>query len=295
MRTAIRLAAALMAVGLGGCGTTGTGFLADQIVHPTNDLMAQRCNTAGFKIVDGRMDLGTEIEKAAKNRQLTVLVDKFLDCILVDVPDDHAAANELKLLRGHVALALTATYGAFNGSGALADFGEVDFRATSKAKEQSALMLSHIERAEDYLRRASKVPGLAQFQTPPSQADSLSDEMQRVKKDYRVLSVLRVAVDAERPTIERARGIVIDVIAAAASPTAGALQGIVQDGFNAMLKNAVMDTLGRDFLADAQDALQKIKEKKTVDATDWAWGDKLLKRACARLAETGDVTPHCVP
>lgn len=281
-------AAALLAA----CGTTGPGFLAEQIVHPTDETMTKRCEAAGFKWGDGRPSLIAEIEKAAAARDFTGLVDRFLDCVLIDVPESDP---ELKLLRGHYALALIATYGAFNQTGALADFGEIDFRASSKAKDQAALMLAHIERAEDYLRRASPRGIPAQFAASPSQADALPAEMQRVRKDYRVLSVLRVAVDAERPTVERARGIVVDVFAAAASPTPGGLAEVVHDGFNGMLKSLVMDYVGRDFLHDVQEKLADVKKHGPVRPEDWAFGDKLLDRACVRLAETADVLPHCVP
>lgn len=278
---------------LAACGTTGPGFLAEQVAHPTDEAMAKRCEAAGFRSPDGKLDLGPDIEKAAKERHFTVLLDRFLDCVLIDIPDG-PQAQELKLLRGHYALGLIATYGAFNQTGALADIGDIDFRA-SKAKENAALMLAHIERAEDYLRRSSSVQRLTKFPVAPSRIDSLPADMVRVRRDYRALSVLRVAIDAERPTLERTRGFAIDVVAAVASPTPGALRAAARDGFNAMLKGIVMDTLGRDFLMDTQDRLARPKAANFVTVDDWAFGDALLQRACTELAKVAEVTPHCVP
>jgi hypothetical protein len=110
----------------------------------------------------------------------------------------------------------------------------------------------------------------------------------------RVVDVLQVAIDVERPSRARA-GLSLSNLASAVGSGGGAgIAGLLLDGLRGIRKAAVLEVYGGALRNDARRFLAGL-EGRVVTMDDWRAWDRWLDRACRKMAAQGDVSNRCVP
>lgn len=211
--------------------------------------------------------------------------DAFLDCYIGPA---NAGDVEQRLLRGHVTVAMLATYGAFN----------LRLRRYNGIEEDAATILARIEAAEIALSRSSRILLTAAGATLPA-ADPPNLLFLRVD---RAVDVLQLAIDVERPTVSRVRDAVSNLVGAITGAP-GAVSGLVKSALTGIKKAAVLELYGTALRNDAYIFLDEVKGRKpaanaptAVKPDDWARWDRLLHEACAEIAGVARSTRvACVP
>ena len=280
------LVLSLIILGLSGCGTMMQGAVEDMALIKKSDSCAPFLEdnpmpeTEKYKLSPGK--LTAQIEKFLKLEwgQGTAEglgddpISQFLDCVIAPVePND----IETRLFRGHVVATLLARYGAFNITGEAGKLIDIDFRPYPEMIEDSATLLTHIEIAQDLLRSENKTAFLGDM----GEVDSSAKIMQgvpNVMRMYRILGVLEVAIDAERPTYRRTLRAIRSIITAAATKSLGDAKGAFTDALNGVAKVAVLKTFRQAYLADASEAVAKYAKETNIVAKQkfwWQW-DLLL-------------------
>lgn len=273
----------LGAIALAGCGTTGIRSSGTDALAGLNECVSKGMGgqERGFNpdLVDaviGQVETTSSGSEGEQSRT-TVTLDDFLDCAVGPVDERNL---EARLLRGHVIVAMLAQYGAFN----------VRFREYDQKRDDATALLAHIEEAERQLRSASAVRPWGG--EPPQKTVTPT-----VDKVRRTVAVLQVAIDAERPTIRRARGEVLDLVAAS-SGSPGAIRTAVLDALTGLSKLARITLYGKAYLIDSRRFFEELNARgdpATVvpTAADWEGWDRVLVNACGQLGETAGVMPHC--
>jgi hypothetical protein len=203
--------------------------------------------------------------------------DAFLDCYVgeVDMRDP-----EKRLLRGHVVVTMLAIYGDFN----------LGHRRYDNLEDDAALIIQGIENAELNFGAGSRLMVQAAL-GPAAEPEQLLTSFGRVS---RVVDVLQVAVDVERPSRVRALGSLRNLAAAIGGGGGIGIADLVFDGLRGIRKAAILQVYGAALRNDARRFLGKL-EGRTVTLDDWQAWDRWLDRACARVAAIGAVTNSCVP
>ncbi len=220
--------------------------------------------------------------------------DALLDCYVGPVdPSD----REKRLLRGHVIVTMLAMYGSYN----------LRVRRYPGVEDHAATMLKSITAAELSLSRASDRLYAAAKNDPNAKLpDTPLDSFLRVD---RVVDVLQVAIDVERPTAGRVKEGIYNLVAAiGGSPTA--IQPLIEEALATVRKAAVLAIYGsalrtdayvflKDFKTyDQDDASKGITRQtaKSVTADHWAAWDPALDKACREIASIAKVEgATCVP
>jgi hypothetical protein len=202
--------------------------------------------------------------------------DAWLDCLIgeVDMRD-----REKRLLRGHVLVTMLAMYGDFN----------LRQRRYADVEDDAALIIQDIENAELNLGAGSRLMVQAAL-GPDAEPESVLTSYGRVA---RVVDVLQVAIDVERPSQVRALGSLRNVAAAIGGGGIG-ITDLVLDGVRGIRKAAILEAYGGALRNDARRFLRSL-EGRAVTLADWQAWDRWLDRACARIAAIGGVTNRCVP
>ena len=216
-------------------------------------------------------------EAGAPGKSRRSLLDRFLDCAIGEVDPNN---REVRLLRGHMIVAMLAQYGAFN----------ITFGNYEDKKEDATALLAQIEVAEEELRRASNIfaGGI-----PPETATPTVDKLRRA------VAVLNVAIIAERPTVKRLRGVALNIVAAI-SGGPGAVKDLVRDALRGIKKVVKLDLWGGAYRQDTHTFLAQFRasagqNQATVEEKHWTLWNREIKRACKVLEVIAGVKEHCVP
>lgn len=204
--------------------------------------------------------------------------DLFLDCYVGPV-----AANDLeqRLLRGHVVVTMLAMYGSYN----------IGLRRYDRIEDDAVAILRSIEAAETALGAGSSVVVKA-----AGQADGLPPQvLSAFYRVDRVVDVLQVSLDVERPTFNRARDSVINIIAAIGGSPA-ALRELVGSALTGIKKVAVLELYGTALRNDARTFLIRIQQQPGGPRIeDWEAWDRHLQAACKPIADIARSPNRCVP
>jgi hypothetical protein len=203
--------------------------------------------------------------------------DAFLDCYVgeVDMRDP-----EKRLLRGHVVVTMLAMYGDFN----------LGHRRYDNLEDDAALIIQAIENAELNLGAGSRLMVQAAL-GPAAEPEQVLTSFGRVS---RVVDVLQVAIDVERPSQVRALGGLRNLAAAIGGGGGVGITDLVFDGLRGIRKAAILEVYGGALRNDARRFLRGL-DGRPVTLADWQAWDRWLDRACARVAAIGGGTNRCVP
>ena len=271
-----------LALTLGACagmGATATGGIATSEVCVGQTPKNEAVNASGDPVPDVAAQLiaGLKNDLTQRNSPADSLFDKLLDCYVGKVDP---ADLEQRLFRGHVIVTMLAHYGAYN----------VGRTGTQNAEEISATILRSITNAELSLSQSSVILYQAANGTGTPQRTVLLNT-QRVD---RIVDVLQVAIDVERPTAARARsGLRAAIAAFGGSP--GALKDLVDLALSSIKKATVLAIYGPALRADARADLERVSKAGGVKDSDWAAWDVVLHAACEELAAKAKSPNNCVP
>ncbi len=201
--------------------------------------------------------------------------DAWLDCLIGEVD---GRDPEKRLLRGHVLVTMLAMYGDFN----------LRRRQAADLQDDAALIIQGIENAELNLASGSGII-LAAALGPSAHPEHLLTSYARVA---RVVDVLQVAIDVERPTRARLLGSLRNAAAVVAGNAA--LADLLLDGLRGIRKAAILEVYGGALRNDARRFLRGL-EGRSITLADWQAWDRWLDRACASIAAIGGVSNRCVP
>lgn len=240
-------------------------------------------------------------------------IDLLLDCGLGQAP-----TAKLKLLRGHILVALAAKYAQFNVTGRVGPSVNIGFKSYDGMEDDAAAVLTHVYNSELGMRY-----GLAQL-TDATVLPSPTPDVDRIVE--RILPVAVLALKSEAPSLNRGRTLVATALTVAAGDVTD-LRDAGQVVAGAVGKVMVLNTLGVAYFKDARLSLAVASHCGTVAACD-AWraglaqpldpgsaklvtmaggdGDKLftlvwrqwegkLNQACSALASFAGTQPRCVP
>lgn len=247
-------------------------------------------------------------------------VNDLLDCLVVEMERTTVATDgtltagalEARLLRGHFVVATLAAYGSFNITGEV-DPTTVDFRPYSEMGVDAGRMLSSIRKSQIRLRAASTINGIkGNSDALLLKLDSIplsGVETATVIDARRVETVLQLSLDAERPTVRRARRAIIDLFVGIASQNPKTILTVASDVINGLEKSFKVGNRARHYLTDGRSNLFRItKEFNAIggDATKkaafetratrlWHVYDNIIYGACNRLAQIASTVHDCVP
>ena len=203
--------------------------------------------------------------------------DALLDCYVGPVD---ATNLEERLVRGHVIVTMLAMYGKYN----------LGVRRYNGVENDAATILKSISAADLSLSRSSNLLYRAAGYT----TDLTKTPLQSYYRVDRVVDVLQVAIDVERPTIARAKEDVLNIVAAiGGSPTA--VRDLVDGALAVIKKVTVLEVYGPAVRRDAYNFLQGMKGRGHADLTDWTQWDTSLYEACKPIAELARGQNQCVP
>ena len=201
--------------------------------------------------------------------------DAFLDCYVGEVD---ATNVEQRLLRGHIVVTMLAMYGSYN----------IGLRRYDRIEDDATAILRSIEAAEVGLGAGSNM--LVRAAGHP--ADLPRPVIPAFARVDRVVDILQVSIDVERPTFNRSREAVVNIVAAiAGSPQA--LRELVGTALTGIRKVAVLELYGPALRNDARRFLARVRaEGAKVD--DWEGWDRHLYAACRPIAELARAPNRCV-
>lgn len=315
----LRLLAALAALfGLSAC--SGVLMAPDLALRDPQAL--HDCQGTTFtQVRDGKTVNGTV---AGADGNLTLdyyeYVGRDLDNIelLLDCGLGRAPTPELKLLRGHMLVALAAKYAQFNVTGRVGPSVNLGFKSYDGMEDDAAAILTHVYNSELGMRY-----GLAQL-TQSAVLPSPTPDVDRVVE--RILPVVVLALKSEAPSLNRGRTLVASALKVASGDMLE-LRDAGQVVAGAVGKVLVLDTLGSAYFKDARLSMAIAANCATASGCA-AWraslaqpldpsssklltmadggGDKLfslvwqqwdgkLSQACSALAQFAGTQPRCIP
>jgi hypothetical protein len=203
--------------------------------------------------------------------------DKFLDCYVGPVD---AADLEQRLLRGHVVVTMLAMYGSYN----------ISLRRYNGIEDDATTILRSGEAAEVALSASSAVVRRAAGDS----GDAPKSVLPTVDRVDRVVDLLQLAIDIERPSLARTRDIALNLVAAVAG-SPGAARELVGAALTGIKKATVLEIYGHALRNDAIRFLSDVKGRGTVDIADWEGWDRYLFEACKPIANIARSPNRCVP
>ncbi len=243
-------------------------------------------------------------------------IDRFLTCYIGPAEnDDGQQERELKLLRGHIVVALLARYAAFKLTGEVGDVININFRHYSGLRDDARDVLGAIEDAEFKLRQASMhFPSLPRRPMPPEYLPNVRKAYETAYKMDRILTVADLAKEAATPTYRRTRRFVTGLLTALSAGSIGSAEGVFKDAYNGLRSLVVLRAFGKAYREDAKLYLE-VKHGKhpemvgtvalpttpaatlsaTVGIEDWRAWDERIVEACERIAKFADARHHCTP
>ncbi|MBS4095386.1 MAG: hypothetical protein KGZ83_00940 [Sulfuricella sp.] len=227
-------------------------------------------------------------------------LDGFLDCTVADL---HGAGDELKTYRGYVALAVISRYAAFNYSGLIGGYADLNFQSYDGIQDDAMSTLARLDFADRMLRQGSGIPNVANTVTPADLAGNptltymqhIGDpkKLPDVEKLQRAMSVLMVAGSAEKPTLNRAKNWFSTVISAIGGGLVNP-ESLVDQGLKVVGKSLTLKSFGNAYLDDARKELEGMKNQTgRPNEADWNYWANVIKDSCAAIAATAGATSHC--
>lgn len=289
-------AAVVALLALGGCSTMRTNSLDTLLKQspPPDCIGPGKLYTNGSDgpelNLEGYLGANREVSSGAK-------LDGFLDCTVADLGPD--AGEHLKTYRGYVALAVLSRYAAFNYSGLIGGYADLNFQSYAGIQDDATSTLARIDFADRMLRLASDIPNAipADVANNPTlvymQQIGNPKKLPDVEKLQRTLSVLMVAGSAEKPTLNRARNWLSTLIAAIGGGVANP-EGLVDQGLKVVGKSLTLKSFGNAYLGDARKELEGMKGKTgRPNEADWNYWANVINDSCNRLAASSGAISHC--
>ena len=243
------------------------------------DLNEAACKRAG--VLDDSDELSLNFLKGIAKKPSSI--NGFLDCVLVDFDSGNitkwknreSELQQLQLYRGHIIVALLTRYGAFNITGQVGDTFQINFTSYSRAAQDAASLLAKVETAERELRALNNV-NATKFPPDPNSGVAHSNKAPRAQRLHRILSVVKVAEAAFRPTVRRARGFFTNLALAFGGSAPSGLAAL-KDALNGIKKLAVLKEFGQAYFFDAREDLSKmLNGSRTLSKSDWEDWDILI-------------------
>lgn len=226
-------------------------------------------------LIEGLAVNPSDVEKATANGENPF--DKFLDCYVGPVD---ASDIEQRLLRGYVVVTMPTMYGDYN----------VRLRPYADMVDNARTILHSAATASLRLSLSSNVV----YHAAGNAGTIPTTPLPTFERVERVVDVLQLAIDVERPTVARAREGVFNLTAAiGGSPTA--LRDLIGEALTGIKKATVLAVYGTAIRNDAYTFLARIKARKTVTIHDWEVWDRYMYGACAKLAGMTGSVNRCVP
>lgn len=249
------------------------------------------------------LDLEGFLKQAKADKKSTgAALDGFLDCTVADIGPD-ASAN-LKAYRGYVALAVLSRYAAFNYTGMIGGYADLNFKSYDGLQDDAMSTLARIDFADRMLRLGSGLDAVAATVSPADLTANptlayirqigVPDKLPDVEKLHRALSVLVVASSAEKPTVKRARNW-FGRLLAAIEGTLSNPGSLIDDGLKVIGKSLTLRSFGNAYLNDARRDVEAMKIAGTARPSpeDWNYWANVIKDACTRIATSTGATSHC--
>lgn len=237
-------------------------------------------------------------------------LERFLNCYLGPmIGDGESVSEDVQLLRGHIAAALVARYGAFNITGEVGEVFNIRFRSYDKLQTDAEDILTGLYKVEYELRRDS---GLFKDLEPRALPPDFLPEVRKIYKNAyrraRLVELADLTKDAGTPTFRRGKLVIANIIATAGAPSPAGVSNAIRDLKTGMIKLGVIDKFGGAYLQDAQSYLTCVHRRqidngrKPVGGTcadrlegDWQNWDGRLQEACDRLAKVAQLKLSCLP
>lgn len=310
-RKAAILSALVGTLTLSGCGGMRLSSM---------DTLLQRdppCNCVGKTAEDGKLYVNRDDKhelnldgflKQAKTDKKTSgeVLDDFLDCTVANLGPD--ADEKLKIYRGYVALAVLTRYAAFNYTGVIGGYADLNFQSYPGIQDDAMSTLARIDFADKILRLGSGLrdvvdsvhendiaanPTLPYMKLIAPEKVGEIGRLRDVEKLHRTLSVLMVGVSAEKPTVARSRNLLTNLLAAI-DGTLTNPGSLVDQGLKVVGKSLTLTTYGNAYLDDARKELETMKILgKPPEPTDWNFWANVIKDSCTHIAAATGATSHC--
>lgn len=261
-------------------------------------------------------DLVSAYAKSIEKRQYLEQVDQFLDCyvgpdggtLVVGGASPTGAelqrAEELRQFRAHAIVTLLARYAALNVSG---QFGgeTIPFRNYPGMDQDAAEIISSIRRVETSIRVASKLTNFDSLRSklnitdptathPASLKQASQIEFKKDEKEDRIIAVMRLLVDVEKPTYERTKNAFLDFLGLVQAPTLTKGKIVLKDAANGVKKLSVVDRFRDAYRSGLRNELNALKGQD-VPYTKWQEWDAFLTDACVRIQAVASEPDTCVP
>ncbi len=310
-RKTMLLGALAATLALGGCGGMRLSSMDTLLERdpPPNCVGKTPDDGKLYQQTSGRAELDLEgfLKQEKKDRKSTsAALDDFLDCTVADLGPD--AGDKLKTYRGYVALAVLSRYAAFNYTGMIGGYADLNFQSYNGIQDDAMSTLARIDFADKMLRLGSGIDPVAATVTPadlaanptlaymkqiaPEQAGQ-PGRLHDVEKLQRTLSVLMVAASAEKPTVARARNWLSNLVAAIGG-TLTDPGSLVDQGLKVVGKSLTLTTFGNAYLTDVRKELESMKTASGHPSeADWIYWAKVIQDSCARTATATGATSHC--
>lgn len=238
--------------------------------------------------------------KASKGKEPGAKLDSVLDCLVADLDQQ---GESIKTYRGYVALGLMAEYAAFNYTGKIGGYADLNFQSYDGIQDDAMSTLARIDYADRLFRIGSGNKTVAGTVNAKDLADNpffakmqllgYDNKHPNAEKLHRALAVLMVAGGAEKPTVERAKSWLTSLIGALAGSLANP-EGLVDQGLKTVGKSLTLAAFGNAHLVDARNELEKMGNKTDLPTdADWNHWAEIIKASCSMLAVSTGATSHC--
>lgn len=302
-RKAMWLGALAGLLALGGCGgmrlsSVDTLLKRDPPASCVGEGKLYRAGGDGHEL-----DIEGFLKQAKMDKKSTgEALDGFLDCTVADIGPD-ASAN-LKAYRGYVTLAVLSRYAAFNYTGMIGGYADLNFQSYDGLQDDAMSTLARIDFADRMMRLGSGVEAVAATVSPADMTANPTlayikqigtpDKLPDVETLHRALSVLVVAGSAEKPTVKRARNWFSNLLAAIGG-TLTHPGSLIDDGLNVIGKSLTLRSFGNAYLNDARRDVEAMKNAGPARPSqeDWNYWANVIQDACTRIATSTGATSHC--
>ena len=226
--------------------------------------------------------------------------DPFLDCFFdpntpagSKPPITTPSTDLAKLYRGYLTLALFANYGAYN----------IEIEEYDSQINDAAGLLARIVEAQTLIISPALVspvdPNMKKRLTNPLTSDqqkSLEKRLKitpKVERLRRVLQIIEVYIQSERPTYERLRGHLTGIPSLGTFFSPSALKQMGKLALVGLKKSANLTHYSKAYIEDVKNKLSDIKSAGwKVEVSDWEEANTLVVQACDRLAVVAEVSSH---
>lgn len=193
--------------------------------------------------------------------------------------------------RRHMVVTLLSRYAMYSYTGSLGPTGQVRLASYRDGPDDAAATLNHIETAQKQLR--AYISGLGPAGSVSKGLPMLASGLipfEESERLHRVVAVLQVLIDADRPLIGRAKNFVLNILGAiGGGPSAiSRILDQIADGIKSAI---IVRAFTEAYMIDAINYWEDL-DNRAVTLEDWYYWDKKLDRACIVLAAHADASDH---